>query len=393
MITRSRQRPRGQPQPIRVYTAAEFFAGIGLVRLALEEHDWKVVFANDIDPKKFEMYEAKFGRDHFHLGDIHKIDPDSVPSCDLWTASFPCNDLSIAGAWAGLNGKESSAFWGLIDLLKDKGDNRPPLVMLENVVGFLMSRAGADFEQALIALNGLGYTVDAFILNASHWVPQSRARLFVVAKRDDGLGVRQALAPLSDARPKALCEFIQNHPNVNWDIRTLPRLPKTKKRLKDIIEDLPDDDEQWWSQERADYFMRQLSRSHEVQARLMIGGSAVSYATAFRRVRHGRSMAELRFDGIAGCLRTPRGGSGRQILFKAGHGRYQVRLLTARECARLQGVPESYPIHVPLNQSLFGFGDAVCVPAVAWIVKSYLQEAIADHLRNLSAPTLKLESA
>jgi len=101
----------------------------------------------------------------------------------------------------------------------------------------------------------------------------------------------------------------------------------------------------------------------------MIAGRNYSFATAFRRVRHGRSMAELRTDGIAGCLRTPRGGSGRQILFKAGHGRYQVRLLTARECARLQGVPDDYVIDVPLNQALFGFGDAVCVPAVEWILQ------------------------
>ena len=66
----------------------------------------------------------------------------------------------------------------------------------------------------------------------------------------------------------------------------------------------------------------------------MIEGKSVSYATAFRRVRHEKSMAELRTDGIAGCLRTPRGGSGRQILFKAGRGNRQVRLLTARECAQ-----------------------------------------------------------
>lgn len=104
----------------------------------------------------------------------------------------------------------------------------------------------------------------------------------------------------------------------------------------------------------------------------MIGGRNYSYATAFRRVRKGRSMAELRVDGIAGCLRTPRGGSGRQILFKAGRGRRQVRLLTPRECSRLQGVPDSYPITVPLNQALFGFGDAVCVPAVRWITRQYL---------------------
>src|SRR5207237_9527657 len=111
--------------------------------------------------------------------------------------------------------------------------------------------------------------------------------------------------------------------------------------------------------------------------KLMMGQKTVHYATGLWRVRNGRSMAELRTDGIAGCLRTPRGGSGRQILFKAGKGKYQVRLLTARECARLQGVPDSYVINVPLNQALFGFGDAVCVPAVEWIVKNGLNRVVA----------------
>ncbi|MEX0775776.1 MAG: DNA cytosine methyltransferase [Phycisphaeraceae bacterium] len=354
-----------------MFTAAEFFAGIGLVRLALEQQGWQVVYANDIDPDKREMYAANFGDEHFHLGDIHKLDPDSVPDCDLYTASFPCNDLSIAGAWAGLEGKESSAFWGLIRLLELKGDRRPPLVMLENVVGFLMSHGGSDFEKALLAITDLGYTVDAFILNAVHWVPQSRARLFVIAKRDDG-NDRNSFATETETRPTALFEFINTHQNIRWDIRELPRLPRSNRRLEDIIEDLPDDDPHWWDKERTEYFMRQFSRRHDLQAKLMITAKRVCYATAFRRVRNGKSMAELRTDGIAGCLRTPRGGSGRQILLKAGRDRYQVRLLTARECARLQGVPDTYVIEVPLNQALFGFGDAVCVPAVHWIAKHYL---------------------
>ena len=71
----------------------------------------------------------------------------------------------------------------------------------------------------------------------------------------------------------------------------------------------------------------------------------------------------------------------RQILFKAGNGRYQVRLLTARECARLQGVPDSFKLDgIPLNQALFGFGDAVCVPAVEWIARNYLNPLVAEHL-------------
>jgi DNA (cytosine-5)-methyltransferase 1 len=351
---------------------AEFFAGIGLVRLALERHGFQTVFANDIDPDKFEIYSANFGADHFHLGDIHKLNALDVPQCHLFTASFPCNDLSIAGAWEGLNGKESSAFWGLVRILEDLEERRPPMVMLENVLGFLQSNQGKDFETALLALCGLGYTVDAFILNAAHWVPQSRARLFVVAKKNP-VESRNPFAMVSDARPEALVEFINLHPNIRWDIRNLPKLPKPTARLRDIIQNLPDDDAHWWNKDRCDYFFGQLSPRHLQAARTMMAETTHQYATAFRRVRHGRSMAELRTDGIAGCLRTPRGGSGRQILFRAGNGRYQVRLLTARECARLQGVPDSYKIEgIPLNQALFGFGDAVCVPAVAWIAKHYL---------------------
>jgi DNA (cytosine-5)-methyltransferase 1 len=92
---------------------------------------------------------------------------------------------------------------------------------------------------------------------------------------------------------------------IKWDIRNVPSLPKPRKRLADIVEDLPIDDPHWWNQKRTNYFMNQMSEKHIAQARAMIAGNSVSYATAFRRVRHGKSMAELRTDGIAGCLRTP----------------------------------------------------------------------------------------
>ncbi len=362
--------------------AAEFFSGIGLVRLALERHGWQVVFANDIDADKAKMYRHNWPHDeHLVEGDIYSVSADQMPSCDLFTASFPCNDLSIAGKWEGLAGKESSAFWQVIRLLRDMGERRPPLVLLENVVGFLMSREGADLEQALSALNELGYCVDALILNAKHWVPQSRARLFVVAKQEM-VGERRPLPIESDCRPGPLVQFAFLNSHLRWDFQPLPSLPKPTARLADIVEDLPDDDPHWWNEERVNYFMGQLSDKHAAEADEMIRGKQATYATAFRRVRKGRSMAELRTDGIAGCLRTPRGGSGRQILFKAGTGRRQVRLLTARECARLQGVPDSYKIDVPLNQALFGFGDAVCVPAVEWI----LENCLARVSRAVAAP-------
>jgi DNA (cytosine-5)-methyltransferase 1 len=138
----------------------------------------------------------------------------------------------------------------------------------------------------------------------------------------------------------------------------------------------------WWSRERAEYLLNQMSPKHRAEAEAMIQGRDISYGTVFRRVRNGRSMAELRTDGIAGCLRTPRGGSGRQILFVAGKGQFAVRLLTPRECARLMGA-DDFVIKVPLNQALFGFGDAVCVPVIEWIANNYLNPLWEDRFKEI----------
>lgn len=362
-------------------SVAEFFAGIGLMRYALEGRGWQVTFANDIDPQKYEMYGDNFpdAQEHFSLDDVHELPADKVPDVSLATASFPCNDLSLAGGMKGLSGEHSGAFWGFIRVLTDMGDRRPPLVLLENVAGWLSSRRGKDFADSLQALNDLGYLCDAFMLNASDFVPQSRPRVFVVGTHESLRHTRVNelyRCYESKLRPKALADFIECHPEIRWSIRNLPTPQAHHPRLEEIIEDLPHDSPEWWSRTRAEYFLNQMSDRHSVIARKMIDGSEYTYGTAFRRVRKGKSMAELRIDGIAGCLRTPRGGSGRQILFKAGRGEYHVRLLTPRECARLQGVDDSYVIGVPSNQALFGFGDAVCVPVVEWIADHYLNPLV-----------------
>lgn len=365
------------------HTVAEFFAGIGLVRRAFEKKGWRVVFANDIDQEKFRMYEANFPAAgvHFLLGDIHKLPATVVPDVSIATASFPCNDLSLAGGMKGISGDNSGAFWGFMRVLEEMEDRRPPLILLENVTGWLHSGKGQDFADSLIRLNRVGYACDAFILNALDFVPQSRQRLFVVGILDSlrhGCVRELRESYQSKLRPKRLADFIHSHPEIDWSIRHLPTPERHRVRLESIIEDLPNDSPEWWNQERAEYFFHQLSERHTRIAQEMIAGDQFSYGTAFRRVRHGRSMAELRADGIAGCLRTPRGGSGRQILFKAGNGEYRVRLLTPRECARLQGVDDDYVINVPLNQALFGFGDAVCIPVVEWIIDHYISPVVTS---------------
>src|ERR1035437_3153635 len=163
---------------------AEFFAGIGLMRMGLERAGWRIAFANDIEEDKWQMYRDHFGDSgEFIVEDIHKLEACHVPDVALATASFPCNDLSLAGARKGLAGEQSSAFWGFIEVLTRMGKRRPPMVLLENVTGFLTSHDGNDFRDALLALNRLGYAVDAPIIDAGRFVPQSRQRLFVIATK------------------------------------------------------------------------------------------------------------------------------------------------------------------------------------------------------------------
>ena len=364
-------------------TFAEFFAGIGLMRMGLERQGWDISWANDIDEEKYAMYKAHFADadDHFIVGDVHNISGDGLPSVTLATASFPCNDLSLAGARRGLNGKASSAFWGFVKVLEEMGKRRPAIVLLENVTGFLTSHQGEDLRCALHALNDLDYQVDAFIINAEWFVPQSRQRLFVVGVQGEQKGPVLLEQPLieSQVRPKALARFMAAYPELAWHIRELPEITGREQRLEDVLEDLSDDAEEWWSKERAEYLLNQMSQRHRTVAQRMIAGKEYAYGTVFRRVRKGRSMAELRTDGIAGCLRTPRGGSGRQILFRGGKEKYAVRLLTPRECARLMGAGEfTLRADLPLNRALFGFGDAVCVSAIEWIARYYLNPVVDE---------------
>ncbi len=363
---------------------AEFFAGIGLMRMGLEKAGWHAAFANDIAPDKFELYAGHFGANigHFLVEDVHNIGPDQIPTVTMATASFPCNDLSVAGMRKGLGGKQSSAYWGFVRVLEEMGTRRPPIVLLENVAGFLTSHGGRDFKAALQALNRLGYAVDAMIIDASRFVPQSRVRLFVVGVLGHGHGCSRIGETLmfweSPVRPKALAQFIFLHPEIVWDIRDVAPLPNVSASFPDVLEDLPDDSPLWWNPKRRDYLISQMSEKHAEQLQHMMAGKRWTYGTVFRRVRKNRTMAELRTDGIAGCLRTPRGGSARQILVQAGYGIVKVRLLTPRECARLMGADDFVMGDVPLNRALFGFGDAVCVPVISWIAKNYLNPLVEE---------------
>ncbi|TVQ61566.1 MAG: DNA cytosine methyltransferase, partial [Phycisphaerales bacterium] len=308
--------------------------------------------------------------------DIRAVTPADVGRADLWTASFPCTDLSLAGGRAGIREGQSSAVWALLDLLEAMTErDRPSRLMFENVMGLLSSGGGADFRALTARVNELGYGVDPLFVDAAWFTAQSRPRLYLLCARIDAVERADVEAvEASRVRPARLVAAMRANADLVWHARETPEPPRAGVRVESVLEDLEEDDPRWWSAARAAYFVGQIHPSHAAYARRMIDGRGESRVCAYRRVRPiegvKKSVIELRADGLAGCLRLPKGGSAKQMLLCAGDGRARVRYLTARECARLQGAPEPAPGFTE-NELLAGYGDAVCVPAARWALDRF----------------------
>ncbi len=360
----------GQSRKPRV---AEFFAGIGLVRMGLEEAGFEVVFANDVDAKKRDMYALNFGGAEFALADIRSIRGSDVPDVDLATASFPCTDLSLAGARAGLRGKESGLVGEFLRVLREMGERRPAAVMIENVPAFGSSNGGTDLRDTLADLNELGYACDAALLDARRFVPQSRPRLFLIgALEPPGESMAPPAGPT--LRPAWLPRVVGAEGSLRMFSLPVPAPPEeAAMSLDDVVDELPPEHTAWWGRERLGAFIASLSPINAARAAALQGSARLAHATAYRRTRGGRSVWEIRGDRISGCLRTTRGGSSKQAVVEGGGGGLRVRWMTAREYARLQGAPDFDLGSATEAQASFAMGDAVCVPVVRWLAEHYLR--------------------
>lgn len=361
--------------------ALEFFAGIGLARIGLEAAGFRVTWANDFDPSKKAMYEAQFENagDHvFASGDIGKITADELPrDAALAWASSPCTDLSLAGGRAGLAGNQSGTFWHFVRLLEELEDGRPQIAVLENVTGLATSHGGDDLIAAIKAFNRLGYSVDALAIDARRFLPQSRPRLFLVGAQSPPANTPERDFEL---RPDWL-QWIYNDGNLRTHRAPLPIPPAPRiDGLHRSVEVLPADDPRWWSGQRIESFVASLSPVQRERLDVLRSGKDTKYRTAYRRTRRGNAVWEMRPDDISGCLRTARGGSSKQAVVKLGDGRIQIRWMTPLEYARLMGA-ENYDLSkIRTNQALFGFGDAVAVPAVTWLAENYLLPLLRGQL-------------
>jgi DNA (cytosine-5)-methyltransferase 1 len=356
----------------------EFFAGGGMARAGLGS-DWTCLLANDIDPKKAFSYATNWGEQQVVVRDVAHLKSTELPGiADLVWASFPCQDLSLAGAQAGLDGDRSGTFWPFWNLVKVlRAEKRAPrMIILENVRGALTSHGGRDFAAIGTALTNADYRFGAMLVDAVHFLPQSRPRLFVIA-------IDQSLAIPDDIVADQVIENWHTPPVVAahtklsrqsreaWIWWRLPPPPTRNSTFADILEDDPKG-VRWHTEAETNRLLGMMSPANltKVEAAKRVGKRMVG--GLYRRTRDVQ-RAEIRFDDVAGCLRTPLGGSSRQTIVIVEGGSVRSRLLSPREAARLMGLPDDYELPSNYNEAYHLAGDGVAVPVVRFLAAHILE--------------------
>jgi DNA (cytosine-5)-methyltransferase 1 len=351
------------------WTFHEFFCGGGMTRAGLGP-SFRCGFANDIDRSKGASYVANFGTSELKVRAVARLTTaDLLGHADLAWASFPCQDLNLAGDRAGLRAACSGTFWSfwrLMQALRAEG-RAPRLIGIENVASLLTSHEGKDFDALVSALVEGGYRVGAVTIDAALWLPQSRERVFVVAV-DAAVDVPDKIVapgPETPFHPPMLVKACSRQAAPIW--WRLPAPPSRNLALVDIVEDTPTG-VHWNPGAATARLIGMMAPLHLAKLEEAKRAGKRRVGAIFRRMRDeagGRVQRdEIRFD-IAGCLRVPSGGSSRQtVMIVDGGDTVQSRLMSPRECARLMGLDDSYILPADLNEALGLMGDGVAVPAV-----------------------------
>ena len=359
------------------YSFYEFFAGGGMARAGLGA-DWRCLFANDFDAAKARSYRANWGDKDLREGDVWELTPADLPgAADLAWASSPCQDLSLAGARAGLTGGRSSAFWGFWKLMEGLvAEGRAPrVIVLENVAGLLTSHGGADFAAVCKAFGAAGYVFGAVEVDAVRFLPQSRPRVFVVAVRDGAGNAAPVPGAFHGRAVQAAHAALPAELKARWRWWRLAEPATPNRRLADLLE--PNRAVTWRTHAQTKLLLDQLSPLHRQRLDAARASGERVVAAVYRRIRveHGVKVqrAELRLDGLAGCLRTPAGGSSRQFLLIAEGKTLRSRRLTAREGARLMGLDDSYRLPKGETEAFHLVGDGVAAPVVRFLAEQLIE--------------------
>ena len=302
------------------FTFIDLFAGIGGMRIAFQNAGGECVYSNEWNKYSQQTYFANFGEKPD--GDITKVDARTIPDHDILVAGFPCQPFSIAGVSkknslgraTGFEDKtQGTLFFDVCRVLKAK---RPKAFMLENVKNLKSHDRGRTFKVIMESLDELNYQVFYAILDGQNYVPQHRERILIVGFDRDRYGN-----------------------DIDFKFNITPRAPKPV--MRDILE--KDVDPKYTLSDKLWVYLQNYAAKHRA------AGNGFGYGIADP-------------DGISRTLSARYYKDGSEILI-AQDGK-NPRRLTPRECARLQGFPDTFKIVVSDTQAYRQFGNSVLVPLI-----------------------------
>lgn len=371
----------------------EFFAGGGLARLGLGA-SWECRFANDFDAMKGRTYKNNFNAaSELLVEDVNLVESSNLAgSAVLSWASFPCQDLSLAGKGGGLHADRSGTFWPFWRIMNalDEEGRGVPIIALENVVGLLMSKGGQDFNALCKTLFEGGYRFGAVVMDSIRFLPQSRPRLFIVAVKNDMPVPEHVVMQEPDdrwhsARLRKAYDALDEEIKQSWIWWKMPLPEERIVQLKDIA-DFEASDAQWHAPEETQRLLDMMSPVNLAKVNKAKESGRIEVGSVYKRTRRENGVrvqrAEIRFDGVGGCLRTPAGGSSRQILFFVRGNEIKSRLISPREMARMMGLPDWYVLPNKYNECYHLLGDAVVVPVVSWLERHILRPLAEEAMKS-----------
>ena len=326
MPARRKTAPPSAPPPAPHSPALRFidlFCGIGGFRHAFEKLGCECVFSSDWDAWARKTYEANFGEEP--AGDIRLVHASSIRAHDIVCGGFPCQPFSLAGvskknslgrAHGFDDEKQGNLFYEIVRLLEY---HRPSAFVLENVKNLKSHDKGNTFRVIHRTLTeDLGYHVQVQIIDARHWVPQHRERIFLVGFRE----------------PRTF---------------NFPALPAEGPRLGSILE--PNPDPRYTLSDKLWQYLQDYAKKHAAKG-------------------NGFGCSVFDETGVARTLSARYHKDGSEILIRQ-EGQ-NPRRLTPRECARLMGYPDTFKITVSDTQAYRQFGNSVAVPVVSAIAREVL---------------------
>ena len=315
------------------FTFIDLFAGIGGMRIAFENSGGDCVYSNEWNKYSQQTYFANFGERPD--GDITKVDARIIPNHDILVAGFPCQPFSIAGVSkkqslgraTGFEDKtQGTLFFDVCRIIKAK---RPKAFLLENVKNLKSHDKGNTFKIIMESLDELNYAVFYAILDGQNYVPQHRERILLVGFDRQRYGKE-----------------------IDFQFNISPVSPKPV--MRDILEENPD--ERYTLSDKLWTYLQNYAAKHKA------AGNGFGYG-----------IADL--DGVARTLSARYYKDGSEILI-AQKGK-NPRRLTPRECARIQGFPDTFKIVVSDTQAYRQFGNSVVVPLmtdVAGLIVAKIQD-------------------